>query len=59
MLIDFSESARFEHGSMYGPDLSKWPADVFDAFSVFHFEENRIQNARIETDREMMRLEAR
>ncbi len=56
LLVDFSEAARFEGCSMYGHDLSKWPAKVFDAFSVFQFEENRIENAKMERDRAMIEL---
>lgn len=51
MLMMFSEEARFEGCSLYGPDLSQWPADVFDAFEIFHYEENRVQIARMEADR--------
>jgi len=50
ILIDFSEAARFEGCSMYGPDLSEWPADVFDAFSILNYEENRVQIARMDAD---------
>jgi hypothetical protein len=52
MLLDFSEAGRFEGAALYGHDLSEWPADVFDAFSVFHYEQNVIENAKMEIDRE-------
>ncbi len=49
-ISDFSEAIRFEGASMYGPDLSKWPADFFDAFSIFLYEDNRVENAKIDAD---------
>lgn len=55
LLIDYSESARFEHQPVY-QSLADWPADVFDAFAIFHYEENRIQSARMETDRSRIQL---
>jgi hypothetical protein len=56
MLLDFAESRRFEGCAMYGPDLSCWPADVFDAFSIFLYEDNRIENAKMEVDQAMIQL---
>lgn len=50
MLLDFSEAARFGGGLMYGPDLSEWPADIFDAFSLLYYEDNRIQMAKMDAD---------
>jgi hypothetical protein len=50
MLSDHAESSRFEGAHLYGPDLSKWPADVFDAFSLFRYEDNRVENAKIDVD---------
>lgn len=50
MLMDFSESRRFEGALMYGPNLAEWPVEVFDAFSIFHYEDNRVENAKMEVD---------
>lgn len=56
LLMDFSESGRFEHSSPYGSNLSEWPADVFDAFAIFHYEENRIESSKMDADKNMMSL---
>lgn len=52
MLLDWSSARRFEGAHMYGSDLSSWPCDIFDAWDVFAFEDNKIENAKIDTDRD-------
>jgi len=38
--------------SLYGPDLSKWPSREVEALTVLQYEHNRVENARIEAERE-------
>ena len=56
VLFDFSEATRFEGCAMYGTNLAEWPADVFDAFSIFQYEENRIESAKMEVARALITL---
>lgn len=51
LLQDWSESSRFDGCSLFGPDLSRWPAEVFDAFVIFASEESRIDSAKLEVDK--------
>ena len=47
-------SQRFEHGTLYGPDLSQWPAREYDAFEIFEVEERRIEAAKYNADSQLV-----
>ena len=36
---------------MFGPDLSQWPVDVFDAFAIFASEDKAVDFAKYEADK--------
>lgn len=50
VLMDYAEAGRFEGAHMYGPDLSRWPARLFDAFALFALEDSRIENEKYAID---------
>ena len=50
VLMLWASSRRFENGLLYGPDLSSWPAHVYDAFDLFNAEENRLTAAKWDAD---------
>jgi hypothetical protein len=51
LLSDWSESQRMEGCYMFGPDLSQWPVDIFDAFVIFATEEKSVEFAKYEADK--------
>lgn len=59
ILLDYAESERFEGASLFGPDLSKWPSKIFDAFALFKYEHNVIENAKFEMERSIREAEMR
>lgn len=56
LLGNYSECSRFEGCSIYGNNLSEWPADVFDAHAIFLYEETRIENAKMDRDSQKISL---
>lgn len=36
---------------MFGPDLSQWPVEVFDAFALFAAEDKIVDFAKYEADK--------
>lgn len=52
MLNEYIESTRFHGAHMYGTNLSEWPADVYDAFSIFMLEENMAESAKWDSDKQ-------
>ena len=47
----WASSRRFEGAHLFGPDLSKWPARVYDAFELFHEQYARVESEMLEAEK--------
>lgn len=57
--IEIARRSEFAHqasgASLYGPDLSKWPARAVDALVTIQQEQNRAENARTAAEMERVK----
>ena len=52
LLSMWVSSRRFEGAHLFGPDLSRWPARVYDAFELFHGQYARVESEMLAAEKQ-------